>query len=454
MDKKRPRVRKVVSLWDHKTDNRRDYERVDTAPSAKAGSIIFRRIMDAKDDKTLLSEELEIESHSFKKFLGGVLRHYSPHQFQAKTVKFYMPFKSFVWQWDKLVESCNPVDGDSESTKEAREDMRDVLTLLEGSDALGSYFTSRTSDVAGGTISFDFIWTLFAPGTRIYAQSFMGELQMFEVVTVVNLYDPGPAIPKGVDIVATAFDWDGTAFRPYIYQFSIPRWEGPRSILSLPCFPVSVYNNFEDDGGSKLMDSLLARSHTFWRLCTEPIFQYEYTGSILVIDKDKADMYLGPRDKKPPPKRALLDCSKVIVDNFSFMRSRRNPDSGSLPLGKRVAADMNVTCPCDWCRETTARSWFRELENPLNELDEKNENFVQSNDRLLLCPPKVLGYSLQLKEWCQLAVEKVAPLSPAAVGSYGDYFDSRLEMEPRDKAMVKVLFPLPTSKFFPKLLLQ
>jgi hypothetical protein len=72
-----------------------------------------------------------------------------------------------------------------------------------------------------------------------------------------------------------------------------------------------------------------------------------------VIDKDKADVHLGAAAQEGPPKRALLDRAKVIVDNFSFMRPRRKPDSGDLHLGNRIATDISghLSCPCERCRE-------------------------------------------------------------------------------------------------------
>jgi hypothetical protein len=68
----------------------------------------------------------------------------------------------------------------------------------------------------------------------------------------------------GVEVSAATFRCDGTALPPSTYRFEIRRWEGPRSILSLPGFPISIYNSFEDDGGKKAMNKLVDRSNRFW----------------------------------------------------------------------------------------------------------------------------------------------------------------------------------------------
>lgn len=432
-------------MWDHETDSRRDYEKFDTAPKpVEDGGTIFRRIMDSEDEKKLVGEELTVESEGLKNLLKGVLQHTPPQQFTAKKVTFHFPFRAFVWQWQRLIDACKPRDGDSQTVREAREDLRDVLALLESSDALGAYFSNQASHEAGGTVTFDYIWTLFPPGTCVYARSFMDEDQLFEVEgSAIQLDGATPSKPNSFTVLARGFDWDGTVFRPYVYTFEVMNFDGTRSITSLPCFPVNFYRAAGDDNGSKLRERLLARGEFFFRLCTVPDFHYEYTGSVLF---GTSEPDVAQNDGRPVrrTRASLLEKSKVVVDNYSFLRSRRNRDSGRMLLGERIGKESSVfrACTCDTCRDMTTIDWLRKLDGPRHlteeEQHEPNQMFKSSQDRLLLCPPKLLGYSLQLKQWCQFAVDCVKPLKRRAVWGFDDSFEQKLEMKEEDKQLLRV----------------
>lgn len=437
---KSPRVRKVVSLWDHATDNRRDHDRVDTTPtSGNNDDTIFRRIMDSKDEKKLDKEELVIGSAGLKTLLGGILEHVSPHQFTAKKVNLGSPFLPFVWQWDRLEKACNFEDSDTEKICEAREDLRAVLTLLEGSDALGAYFSSRASQKAGKTITFDYVPTLFAPGTKVLARLFLNDIQMFEVESTSS-----ELLNKTVQafiVSVVAFDWDGVAFKPFVYAFKISRFEGTRSVLNLPCFPASYYDEGDEDG-SKLRERLLTQGKEFFRLCVEQEFQYDYHGPVL---------FNTGRNKNPSPDRpnrremrmTLLKKSKAIIDNYSFLRSSRNQDNECLLLGDKqgTASSIFSPCPCGSCHSSTTQKWSRVLRNPeQNTEDQLTSRFGESEERLLLCPPRVLGYSLQLKQWCQFRVHNIErlDLKPnwGSDGS-GSSFEEELQLPAQDKRLLK-----------------
>ncbi|OCK89970.1 uncharacterized protein K441DRAFT_666839 [Cenococcum geophilum 1.58] len=101
---------------------------------------------------------------------------------------------------------------DSLETKNAREDLGQLLPLVQTSNKLDAYFKTQLSHLAGQTMTFKFIWTLYKPGTRVYARSFLNEYQMFEVQQISR----------------AAFDWDGTHFTRRTYAFRIKKFEAGR----------------------------------------------------------------------------------------------------------------------------------------------------------------------------------------------------------------------------------
>lgn len=61
--------------------------------------------------------------------------------------------------------------------------------------------------------------------------------------------------------------------------------------------------------------------------------------------------------------------------------------------------------------------------------------FAKSQERLLLCPPKVLGYVLHQKIWCQFRIKDI---KVASNDSHASLFDEQLELDDRYKSLLKV----------------
>jgi hypothetical protein len=168
--------------------------------------------------------------------------------------------------------------------------------------------------------SFQYIWTLFEPGHKIYRQSYLSEMQMFEVQSVQM--DPENT---QLTIWAAAFDWDGDDFRRYAYAFSIPAFEGSKSIINLPCFPVSYYKTESDPDGSEMKAKLLDRGKRFYQICMEQDIQYEYEGPLLY--NDNRPNFGGPGDPAdpfPPPRRILRTTPQQVNQTIKFGQQVRS----------------------------------------------------------------------------------------------------------------------------------
>jgi hypothetical protein len=151
---KSSRVRNVVSKWDHESDNRKDYPRLDVVQPVKSNlTTTFRRAMTTDDDKKLEYEELEVEFDGLKELLARTVNHFIPAQFNADRLKFVSPFREFVWQWSKLEKACDPQPEDSEKQTMARQDLRETMALMQSSESLENYFSTMATHQAGETIT-------------------------------------------------------------------------------------------------------------------------------------------------------------------------------------------------------------------------------------------------------------------------------------------------------------
>lgn len=150
-------------------------------------------------------------------------------------------FAGFVYYWDDHITACEPRTGDTDAGTLARANLNDIFELLKTSRALKSYFRSRELIRSSNQIKFDHLWTLFGPGTRVVIRSYINEIQMFEV----DCRYPLSTNDSGLKVPCVAFDWNGTDFVAYAYDFYIKKYSGDALIDSLELDSV-VYYRRED----------------------------------------------------------------------------------------------------------------------------------------------------------------------------------------------------------------
>ena len=299
------RVRTVISKWDDSKESRQDFEISNTSTTSSAPStsdtilsITCRKVMDSDDDKKYLYSEVVIDGPEPRKLLAENMVHITPRTFEA-CVTYDSPFRPLIYNWDKLAKACEPLKGDTPQRQDAREDLRMMMKYVRSTSELEGYFKNRDVHIANRTIEFSNLWTLFGAGTFLYAKSFFNDMQMFEsqgtVTSDESIYNKGT---QTTTVYCAAYDWDGSQFRRYTYKFSIKKFDGPRAVKTLPCFPIGYY---QDEAGefndSALRKSLIERGRRFCELCTAKSdqFQCDYDG--LLMAKSPGMARLAPDDE-------------------------------------------------------------------------------------------------------------------------------------------------------------
>lgn len=132
---------------------------------------------------------------------------------------------------------------------------------------------------------------------------------------------------------------------------------------------------------------------------------------------------------------------KAIIDNHFYLRSERNPwannAQGTPPLGHMEALfiDPAWDCRCPDCKVAPTRKWQGQS---YNDRSQEMNDFIASEDRLLQCPPKVLGYILKQKIWGQFRVRDVQQLHKNDKSSDPSIFQTKLELDKEYKHMLTV----------------
>jgi hypothetical protein len=399
--------------------------------------------MDAENERKIHFEEIVVHSQELTELLVSTSKHWQEKVNESdRTISVRTPFTPFIWHWDDHVKACNSQRGDSTTQTSARDVLKALMQLLEDSYALRSYFGDRDMLKSSRKIRYAYLWTLFADGCRVYARSYQNELQMFEVK------DCSDNKGNRFRVSCCAFDWDGTNFLTYNYDFYIKEFNGEKAINSLEIFPIEYYcDQGNVPGDQKLQAELLERGRKYVDLCNQEhtTFQCEYQGSSLVTPSaihrlaskarlDDSSAFSDPRDSHYDTgdvEVTSIDIigkqSRVIVDNLSFLKSERNTlkHDGMPPLGRRVPF-FEPDCVCTICRDSPLQQWRPEL----------SSRFALSEDRLLFLPPRLLGYALKEKVWGQFLVNKLKRVDTSVTGDHAEAFNKELQLEEQSKKVL------------------
>ena len=412
----------------------------------------FRRVMDY-DNKRPQREELEIDSAELRKLYLSCEPHFTAPSTEGETLpKLVSPFINFVWRWDSLTRACTPIDDDSDGMRNAREDLTQIMTLVKKSPALEPYFKARDSMMANKTIRYEYLWTIFAPGTKVYSRPFLSDLQMFEVMTCNPPSDALGGVPKTFDVWCSAFDWDGSRFDKYEYQFTFNKFDTERAVDSLQIFPTTY---FRDETGKqdddKVRQELIQRGRDFCEMCLAEVagVQREYKGKALTettglgrltssqVDDESVSAVSGVDEEDSVPSQSVDIKGRIIVDNGAYLRLDQQERTYDFPpLGKHLAYRCpDYECQCATCAAMPTVQW--KLLQQSNRPVIQNQLFSEDEDRLLLCPPKVLGYALKDKIWAQFRVKDVKSIDQARDKHERRYFDEDLQLEEKYKKLLK-----------------
>ncbi|KAF2804787.1 putative AAA family ATPase [Mytilinidion resinicola] len=219
--------------------------------------------------------------------------------------------------------------------------------------------------IANGVVTFDSIWTIFEPGSLVYTKE-EGHDRIFKLRK--GTYGSNQC-GRFYALNVSYIDFDGENFGHGTQTLKIGAFAGTGPIRRLSAFPLA----YHPDAGS-IKKTLIARGEVF-----EAYKGYHF----------KAYQGIAMGQGAWGPIRFSVD-SRIIIDTYAY--NRFNPNRKiSLEYLKPEGEGEDEDDDCDEC--DSDMSFIDGITTP------SNRSTPLSEDQLMLCTPKLRGYSLKDKKW-------------------------------------------------------
>ncbi|KAI1505147.1 P-loop containing nucleoside triphosphate hydrolase protein [Biscogniauxia marginata] len=302
---------------------------------------ILCRVQKAHGDskKPLELHSIVVQSPLLKSVLGDVFTGYPGITTTLEEVKFCAPFWEFFYRWQALTKAQDTHESD------ALEHIRLLLNTL--TSQLGNIHSIAKDLAQNNVITYDFLWTLFPPGTLVYSRLHDRDCLLEVKKTKYN--------ENGIQVYhlqCRCVKWDGENFGWKTKHILISKFSGTLPIQDLRAYPITYHKI-----PKYIQSKLLERGHKYASL--RSWHHKAYRGIIKVSGKS----FFGS-DK-------LHINERVIVDAEAFAQHIRS-STDLEPLG---------------------------------------ENEQDISDRLLmLCSPIVKAYGLRTKCWGKVYVDGISDI--------------------------------------------
>ncbi|KAH6697478.1 hypothetical protein F5X68DRAFT_257633 [Plectosphaerella plurivora] len=383
--------------------------------------------------------EIDILSKDLWSLLKQHLGHYPYHIFREDPVTLASPYEHIVFHFDELNVEADKASEDEEK-KLARTDLKlllDTIRTSSGDEKLDKYFKIRPNykKPNPNTIQFDDLWTVFPPGTLVYGRPFQNQHQVF---VVKDNQSPWPWAGQGYREHQTwkldvwSYDWKDRCFSRTLFTLVFEQFDGHLPLTSLPFYPFDLHPE-RDEVRKELID----RGKEFRGICSSDNNSrlFDYRGNSILENKGFSGMKHDDEDSKDYDMRSSSSYHMLQMAQMYGYLQRRPTETGdqtvSVDIQSRVMVDYESYfqyggadgrngalkpsasgsgCGCSDCKENEGlSSRYRTRFDDLKYTKETKEPW--DDEQYLICPPRVLGYILQQKQWAQLQVSQLNSLS-------------------------------------------
>ncbi|PSS00675.1 hypothetical protein BD289DRAFT_450244 [Coniella lustricola] len=406
-DKKEARYRYVLRRWDKNAGTHKDeavgpdwFEKTKNKDSA----YVYRRIYDPETGEKGAYSEIEVEDPELIELLKKDIGKYPGISFDTETLSMNSPFPAIIHNYDKLQESAK-----ASPNSQVCKDLENLLERVRSTPELDSYFKLRGNQEDGiKAVTFETLWTAFAPGTLIVVRNFNNIEQIMSVADSPIPYSPISKSPR-LWMWAWTWDYDGHNLVKVWRDFKFDRFRGTKTVTELEYVPLAVYPEAE-----KLKRDVLARSQRFLKYTvqcavgSDQVLKYDgfaYADERRTLANDEQDKH-GGDDENPDYNPAqdeenssnsklVLIKGEVISDAAAYAQNT----SSLLPIGDRNNQDTFI----DRQPTTTEDDIFFETVSSL-----KPNEPLPMEDNFLLLPPRVLGYATRQRVWGQFHLDSAS----------------------------------------------
>ncbi|KAK3984333.1 transitional endoplasmic reticulum ATPase 1 [Cladorrhinum sp. PSN332] len=408
----------------------------------------YRRVYNPDTGDEDAYSELDIEDKTLISTLKTVIGKYTGVNFDGNKISMRSPFAPLVHHWDKLNEHAEN-DKDSQVSK----DLSSLLERVKTSPELEDYFKTREANLKSKVVTFDTLWTIFAPESLVVGRPFQNVAQLFKV------HDPPLPWPHNYyssthRMWIWGWDYNGKGLIQIQYLHKFDRFRGTKRITELPYYPLEYYDDKEKllrDSRDRTLEFIKATVKC--KAGAQQMFIYHglaYEAERNLLSSKGGDGGEGDDDHRPNNRRrrryqSFTDddegearqpklvqvTGEIIVDHEAFNQY----GTGKPPLGAELYRDEQI-----WIEESFTNSEdYHEFSQTVNKLDvskyDADSPLDPENDNFLIFPPRVLGYASREKIWGQFFLGSKKPRPP----KQREKFAENLQLDDKYKNLIDAL---------------
>ena len=238
-----------MGIWEEWVSEGLPDDKSTSPESLKRAVVVYRQRI--PPDPTLRLHSIVIQSPLLRKVLDRTFEGYDGISTKLKELRFMPPLHEFYYRWHQL-ERLIKDEADEMTTKHLQ------LFFPVISKEVRPYIESMEDLTRNGVITYDYLWTIFPPGTKIYT-SIDGQDRIFVAVTGSQAYDDHGN--NCFQIQCQYIDCDGSKFVRKTSTQNIREFKGVKEITKLEVFPAHLHQDPEN-----LLKKLRRRGERFEKL--------------------------------------------------------------------------------------------------------------------------------------------------------------------------------------------
>ncbi|KAL6408501.1 uncharacterized protein AUP68_08358 [Ilyonectria robusta] len=364
-------------------------------------SLLLRRVLDLNDrQKPKLQLELQSDTlrREFRRLAKGLMSISLNHD----PIVIYEPYRELYYYRAQIQKAV---------AEAADEETRQEIQLLINFEAqyMSHTIATVTSLRDNGTIEFEWLWSLFAPGCDVVLQNTTAMAAVVEWPAVLKSYQVQveDGMPMWV-VAVTHTGFNGHKFGQVQSSFTFPSFSGTVDIAQLPVYPLAYCKH-----KSQLMEAATARGQRYEAYCVNssktskpPIgTTMRYEGPFWTMRDEDEYSRRGCRLYDSPSGtingRLVVD-AEGFLSQFPIFRDTLIPEAST---GDQDNSDDEPFNPISFFRP---RRLFRsDTAGSSNALSPQLQSKPLSADQLLTCPPFVPAFSFPSRRWGLVLIDKL-----------------------------------------------
>ncbi|EOA86707.1 hypothetical protein ACJQWK_08788 [Exserohilum turcicum] len=359
-------------------------------------ALLVRNVKVYNDPRRVLSiHSIVVQSPLLKKLLAGVLKNYPGVTIGLNRLEFSGKFEPLIHRWSELQDAIAKLSDATEekrTTKVHAELLQSVLTK-EFKNMIDTSQDMKSKRV----MTYEHLWTLFQPGSTVFARQDGQETAMALVETGYGQDANG--VPC-FWLTCKQVDWDGAKFGTNKTNLKITTYSGTRAITSLRVYPLEFHAECDS-----VRARLIERGANVEALAGANYRAYQG------VAWRKGQ--LGTRDKYNIKGR-------IVIDTYGW--NRFNPSQSiSVALFTQKESTQHVSRSDADAYDSDGD---QEEEEDQFEMDEEDDSGMPidgafadeeeltkqaplTSEQKLICSPLLRGYSLKNKLWLNFFVNCV-----------------------------------------------